>query len=171
MPGFSLKVLSMSRRASDGKTLQPLPDVLHKALWETGLGNLATLVRLKKGWPVIAGPQLARVSRPVRFRWGELLVSVKDAMWLQQMSFFQADLRDNIGTVVGDAKVTRLRFVLAYASDAPTEASSPPGERNQPRRLTADEESMVQSGTAGISNPGLREAAGRAWRKDLLSKR
>ena len=161
----------MSRRAADRKTLQSLPAVLDQALWQVGLGNLATLVKLKKDWPAIAGPQLARVSRPVRFRWGELLVSVKDAMWLQQMSFFQADLRDNIGTVVGDAKVTRLRFVLAYASDAPSEASSPTGKRGEPQALTADEESMVQSGTAGISNPGLREAAGRAWRKDLLSKR
>ena len=161
----------MSRRASDRKTLQSLAIVLDDALSQAGLGNLATLVKLKQGWPAIAGPQLARVSRPVRFRWGELLVSVNDAIWLQQMTFFQADLRDKIRTVVGDAKVTKLRFVLAYASDAPSEVSSPTGERGEPQTLTAAEERMVRSGTAGISNPGLREAAGRAWRKDLLSKR
>ena len=161
----------MNRRASDARRLQSLPGVLDEALSQAGLQNLVTLVKLKQGWPAIAGSQLAKVSRPVRFRWGELLVSVSDAIWLQQMTFYQAKLRERIGSVVGDANVTKLRFVLAYASDAPSSPSSPPGEPDQPRRLTADEESMVQSGTAGISNPGLREAAGRAWRQDLLSKR
>ena len=161
----------MNRRASDMKTLQALPAALNEALTQAGLGNVVTLVRLKHNWAAIAGPQLAKVSQPVRFRWGELLVSVSDAIWLHQMTFFQAKLRDNICSVMGDAKVSKLRFVLAYASDRPSSPSDPVEERGQPGTLTADEERMVRSGTAGIAHGGLREAASRAWRKDLLAKR
>ena len=100
-----------------------------------------------------------------------MLVSVSDSIWLQQMTFFQAKLRDKIRRELGDARVTKLRFVLAYAADRPSSPASPRAERQVPQSLSADEERAVQSGTAGILNPRLREAASRAWRKDLLSKR
>lgn len=161
----------MSRRASDAKTLQALPGVLDEALTQAGLGNVATLVKLKHSWPAIAGAQLAKVSHPVRFRWGELLVSVSDSIWLQQMTFFQATLRDKIRSEVGDGKVTKLRFVLAYASEPSSGPAEPAAKSRRPQTLTADEEGAVRSGTAGILNPRLREAASRAWRKDLISKR
>ena len=161
----------MSRRASETRTLQALPGVLDEALTQVGLSNVATLVKLKHSWTAIAGAQLARVSHPVGFRWGELLVSVSDSIWLQQMTFFQAKLRDKIRSEVGDARVTKLRFVLAYAPDPPSGPASAVAENEQPQPLTADEERAVRGGTAGILHPGLREAARRAWRKDLLSKR
>ena len=161
----------MNRRAFDAKTLQPLPAVLTEALTQAGLSNVVTLVKLQRSWNAIAGSQLAKVSQPVRFRWGELLVSVSDAIWLHQMTFFQARIRERIRTVVSDEKVSKLRFVLAYASDQTLNPSSTGEERRQPQVLTADEERMVRSGTAGISHAGLREAASRAWRQDLLAKR
>ncbi|MDE0204906.1 MAG: DUF721 domain-containing protein [Candidatus Tectomicrobia bacterium] len=161
----------MSRRASEARTLQALPGVLDEALAHAGLSNVVTLVKLKRSWTAIAGSQLAGVSHPVGFRWGELLVSVSDSIWLQQMTFFQAKLRDKIRRELGDARVTKLRFVLAYAVDPPPGPASPRAERQEPQTLTAGEERAVRSGTAGILNPRLREAASRAWRKDLLSKR
>lgn len=161
----------MSRRASGAKTLQALPGVLDEALAQAGLGNVATLVKVKRSWTAIAGARLAKVSHPVGFRWGELVVSVSDSIWLQQMTFFQAKLRDKIRSEVGGARVTKLRFVLAYAPDPPSGPASAVAESGQPQALTADEERAVRGGTEGILNPGLREAARRAWRKDLLAKR
>ena len=161
----------MNRRASDAKALLALPGVLSEALEQAGFGNVVTLVKLQHHWAAIAGSQLAKVSQPVRFRWGELLVSVIDSIWLHQMTFYQAKLRDKICSVVGDAKVSKLRFVLAYDSDRPPIPLNPAGERSRPQTLAADEERMVRSGTAGITHAGLREAASRAWRKDLLAKR
>ena len=162
----------MKRRASDAKALQPLHLALTDALRQAGLDNVVTLVALQRNWTAIAGSQLAGVSHPVRFRWGELLISVSDAIWLQQMTFFQAQLRRNIRSVVGDVKVSNLRFVLAYASDHPSRPStSPEGPTQRPTRLTADEERRVQDGTTCIADVELREAARRAWRQNLLAKR
>lgn len=162
----------MKRRAADAKALQPLHIALTDALQQVGLDNVVTLVALQRNWTAVAGSQLADVSHPVRFRWGELLISVSDAIWLQQMTFFQAQLRRNIRSVVGDVKVSNLRFVLAYASDRP---SRPPTSTEwpvrRPARLTADEERRVRDGTACIADAELREAARRAWRQDLLAKR
>ena len=161
----------MNRRASDVKALQPLHVALTDALRQAGLDNVVTLVTLRRRWADIAGSQLAAVSHPVRLRWGELLISVSDAIWLQQMTFYQARLRDNIRSVVGDVKVSNLRFVLAYASDQPSRPPSSAKGPTQPALLTADEERRVRDGTAGIADAELREAARRAWRQDLLAKR
>ncbi len=162
----------MNRRASDTKALQPLHVALTDALQQAGLDNVVTLVALQRNWTAIAGSQLAMVSHPVRFRWGELLISVSDAIWLQQMTFYQAQLRRNIRSVVGNVKVLNLRFVLAYASDQPSRPrTSPEGPTQQPALLTADEERRVREGTACIADAELREAARRAWRQDLLAKR
>ena len=161
----------MKRRAFDARTMQPLPVALTDALTQAGFGNVVTLVKLQRHWDAIAGLQLAKVSQPVRFRWGELLVSVSDAIWLHQMTFYQARIRERIRSVLSDEKVSKLRFVLAYSSDQPSDPSSPGEERRQPQMLTEGEERMVRSGTAGISHAGLREAASRAWRQDLLAKR
>ena len=162
----------MNRRASDTKALQPLHVALTDALQQAGLDNVVALVALQRNWTAIAGAQLATVSHPVRFRWGELLISVSDAIWLQQMTFYQAQLRHNIRSVVGDVKVSSLRFVLAYASDqASRPRTSTEGPTQQPALLTADEEHRVREGTACIADAELREAARRAWRQDLLAKR
>ena len=162
----------MNRRASDVKALQPLHVALTDALQQAGLDNVVILVALQRNWTAIAGSQLATVSHPVRFKWGELLISVSDAIWLQQMMFYQAQLRRNIRSVVGDVKVSNLRFVLAYASDHP---SGPPtsveGPPRQSAPLTADEERRVREGTVCIADVALREAARRAWRQNLLAKR
>ena len=161
----------MNRRASDAKALQPLHVALTDALRQAGLDNVVTLVALQRRWADIAGSQLAAVSHPVRLRWGELLISVSDAIWLQQMTFYQARLRDNIRRVVGGVKISNLRFVLAYASDHPVRPSAAVEEPTQPALLTADEERRVREGTARIADAELREAARRAWRQDLLAKR
>ncbi len=162
----------MNRRASNKRALQPLHVALTDALQQAGLENVVALVALQRNWTAIAGAQLATVSHPVRFRWGELLISVSDAIWLQQMTFYQAQLRHNIRSVVGDVKVSNLRFVLAYASDQPSRPrTSTEGPTQQPTLLTADEERQVQEGTACIADTELREAARRAWRQDLLAKR
>ena len=162
----------MNRRASDTKALQPLHVALTDALQQAGLDNVVALVALQRNWTAIAGSQLAAVSHPVRFRWGELLISVSDAIWLQQMTFYQAQLRRNIRSVVGNVRVSNLRFVLAYASDEPPRPrTSTEGSTQQPELLTADEEHRVREGTACIADAELREAARRAWRQDLLAKR
>lgn len=161
----------MNRRASDTKALQPLHVALKDALQQAGLDNVVALVALQRNWSAIAGAQLAAVSHPVRFRWGELLISVSDAIWLQQMTFYQAQLRHNIRSVGGGVKVSSLRFVLAYASEGPSRTPTSVAGPAQPELLTADEERRVREGTACIADEELREAARRAWRQDLLAKR
>lgn len=161
----------MKRRAPDAKALQPLHVALTDALRQAGLDNVVTLAALQRNWTAIAGSQLAAVSHPVRFRWGELLISVSDAIWLQQMTFYQARLRDNIRSVIGDVKISNLRFVLAYASDHRSGPPVSPAGPAKPTLLTADEERRVRDGTACIADAELREAARRAWRQDLLAKR
>ena len=122
----------MKRRAPDAKALQPLHVALTDALRQAGLDNVVTLAALQRNWTAIAGSQLAAVSHPVRFRWGELLISVSDAIWLQQMTFYQARLRDNIRSVIGDVKISNCGSCWPMLPTGQRERQPrPPGRRNR----------------------------------------
>jgi len=160
----------MDRQTSNAGALQALAPVLAQALRQRGLGHLVLLARVVQYWHTIAGPQLAAVTQPESIRARVLFVTVSDAIWLQQVTFYQAQLLENMRRVLGDVPITKLHFRLAMSSSRQPVSSSPE-EVLEPAPLTAVEEQQVQEGTAGIADPELREAVKRAWQRGWQAKR
>src|SRR5215471_10000896 len=178
----------MEHQTSNASALQALAPVLAQALRQRGLGHLVLLTRVVQHWHTIAGPQLATVTQPesIDTRTRVLFVTVSDAIWLQQVTFYQAQLLENIRRVLGAVPITRLHFRLAMSaprqpvSSAPEEGgplSWPPsadavaGGVLEPAPLTALEAQQLQEGTAGITDPDLREAIRRAWQRGWQARR
>ncbi|MGE3539400.1 MAG: DUF721 domain-containing protein [Candidatus Tectimicrobiota bacterium] len=161
----------MSRRASSSAGgLQPLAPALAQTLRQCGLGHLVLLGELLQHWPEIAGPQLAAVTQPESIRARVLFITVRDAIWLQQVTFYQAQLLDNIRRVLHDVPITKLHFTLAMS--APQHAVlSPPEAAHTPMALSAADTQQVWEGTADIADPELREAIRRAWQQGWQAKR
>ncbi|MBM3225793.1 MAG: DUF721 domain-containing protein [Candidatus Tectomicrobia bacterium] len=160
----------MDRALSNPSALQALAPVLAQTLRQRGLGHVLLLGRLVQHWDVIAGPQLAAVTRPESIRARVLFIAVSDAIWLQQITFYQAQLLDNIRRVVGEVPITKLHFLLAMStSRQPASASTEAGL--EPVPLTAGEEQQMQDDTACITDPDLREAVRRAWRQGWQARR
>ena len=160
----------MDRPTSNVVTLQALAPVLAQALRQRGLGHLVLLARTVHHWCTIAGPQLAAVTQPESIRARVLFVTVRDAIWLQQVTFYHAQLLENMRRILGDVPITKLHFTLAMsASRQPVSAS--PEEVLEPVPLTAVEEQQVQEGTASIADPELREAVRRAWQRGWQARR
>ena len=163
----------MDRQTSNAGALQALAPVLAQALRQQGLGYLVLLARIVQHWRTIAGPQLAAVTQPESIDKKHarvLFVTVSDAIWLQQVTFYQAQLLENMRRVLGDVPITKLHFTLAMSSPRPPVLSSPE-EVLEPVPLTAVEEQQVQEGTAGIADPELREAVRRAWQQGWQARR
>ena len=160
----------MDRPTSNAVALQVLAPVLAQTLRQRGLGHVVLLARLVQHWGTIAGPQLAAVTQPESIRARVLFVTVSDAIWLQQVTFYQAQLLENMRRVLGDVPITRLHFTLAMSSPRQPVSSSP-DEVLEPVPLTAVEEQQVQEGTAGITDPELREAVRRAWQRGWQARR
>ena len=160
----------MDRQSADAGTLQALAPVLAQALRQRGLGHLALLGQIVRHWHAIAGPQLAAVTQPESIRARVLFITVSDAIWLQQITFYQAQLLENIRSVLGNVAITRLHFTLAMSS-ARRPVLSPPEEEPEPLPLTVAEEQQMQEDTAHIADPGLREAVRRAWQLGWQARR
>jgi len=154
----------MDRQAATAGILQALAPVLAQTLRQRGLGHLVLLGQIVRHWHAIAGPQLAAVTQPESIRARVLFVMVSDAIWLQQITFYQAQLLANIRSVLGNVAITRLHFTLAMSS-VRRPVLSPPEAGLEPLPLTAVEEQQVQEGTASIADPDLREAVRRAWQR------
>jgi hypothetical protein len=144
--------------------------IVAQALRQRGLGHLVLLGQLAQHWRDIAGPQLAAVTQPESLRARVLFITVSDAIWLQQVTFYQAQLLENIRSVLGDVAITKLHFTLARSSAREPGLASPE-EKLEPLPLTAAEERQVQEGTANIADPDLREAIRRAWQRGWQARR
>ena len=106
----------MDRQSTNAGTLQALAPALAQALRQRGLGHLVLLGQIIRHWHAIAGPQLAAVTQPESIRARVLFITVSDAIWLQQITFYQAQLLENIRSVLGNVAITRLHFTLAMSS-------------------------------------------------------
>lgn len=160
----------MDRPLSNAGTLQALAPALAQALRQRGLGHLVLFGEIVRHWPDIAGPQLAAVTQPESIRARVLFIMVSDAIWLQQITFYQAQLLANIRSVLGDVAITRLHFTLALSSSRQP-VLPPPEHGLEPVPLTVVEEQQMQESTAGIADPDLREAVRRAWQQGWQARR
>ena len=160
----------MDRQSAHADTLQALAPIVAQALRQRGLGHLVLLGQIVQHWPAIAGPQLAAVTQPESIRARVLFITVSDAIWLQQITFYQAQLLANIRSVLGNVAITRLHFTLAMSS-ARQPVLPPPEEGLEPLPLTTVEEQQMQEGTASIADPELREAVRRAWQRGWQARR
>ena len=161
---------AMDRQSANAGALQALAPVLAQALRHRGLSHLVLLGQIVRHWYVIAGPQLAAVTQPESIRARVLFITVNDAIWLQQVTFYQAQLLENMRRVLGDVPLTKLHFRLALSSPRQPVCSSPE-EVLEPAPLTAVEAQQVQEGTAGITDPDLRKAVRRAWQWGWQARR
>jgi hypothetical protein len=160
----------MKRPTSKVGTLQPLAPIVEQVMHQAGLGRVTLLGHLQQQWQALVGPQVAAVTSPEGIRGRVLFVTVSDAIWLQQLTFYHAQLLHNIRQALGDVPIARLHFTLASSvSRFAPDAEEPPALPHQP--LTGEEERQVLERTAAITDPELREAVRRAWRRGWETKR
>jgi hypothetical protein len=159
----------MYRPQRSPDTLQPVASVLEQSLLQAGLGHLVLLGHLTRSWPAIVGPQLAMVAQPQRLRARVLFVTVTDAIWLQQLTFYQSQLLHNIRKVLGDVPIAKVHFSLTMTP--PAAVLPEPEKSREICPLTPEEEQQVCAGTASVADPELRDILQRAWRQGWQARR
>jgi hypothetical protein len=160
----------MRRQGPRPGTLQPVAPLVTQTLHQVGLGRIALLAQIVQRWEDIVGSHIAAVAYPEGIRARVLFVTVTDAIWLQQLTFCQAQLLQKLRHVLGDVPITRVHFTLAtlprLIPPATELAPEPPSVS-----LTSEEEHQVLESTAAIADAELREAVRRAWRRGWGAKR
>jgi hypothetical protein len=67
---------------------------------------------LANDWERVVGPELARVSEPVRLAGGVLVVRVVDQVWATQLRYLLGRVRDGANGVLGANAVREVRLVV-----------------------------------------------------------
>jgi len=92
--------------------LTSLKEILDKMFKEGGLPFDMDNARIWKVWGEAVGPTVARHAKPLWIKDRLLRVGVSDPIWLQELRFQEADIREKLNQTLGKEAVERIEFRL-----------------------------------------------------------
>jgi hypothetical protein len=113
--------------------------------------------RIRRAWPTVVGPDVARRSRPQGLTQGCLHVVVDNSPWLQELTLRAGDLTARVAAQF--PVVRALRFSLGRVEDDAATTASP--ARPIARALDAEDLRSIEAAVAPIRDPDVRAAARR----------
>lgn len=123
---------------------------------------------IRSDWAEIAGPEIARRSRPGELRAGVLTVLVDNSPWLQEVTLRSTEILAGLRARHGSA-VTSVRCALGTL---PTPRQTVTHDRPRPADpLSAEEERVVDTIIAPVTDPVLAASVRRLVTKDLIARR
>jgi predicted nucleic acid-binding Zn ribbon protein len=107
----------MAKNGSRGAGPRQVGDVLSNVISRLGLRRDLDDYRIFEAWDRVVGAQIAQQAQPVRLDSRRLVVHVRSAVWLQELSLMRNDLRQRINEWMGREIVTDLFLVLGPVED------------------------------------------------------
>jgi hypothetical protein len=146
------------------KEAAPLSSILDAFLESLGIPHVAFLVSLRKRWPEIAGPLVARNATPLSLRNGVLTIVVRNPSWAQELRMSKTTMIGRIRETVGERiPVTDIRFTVG--SPAPSEEEEGPPRKEPPGPAGPDPE-----GLSAVADPETRETLRALHRRSCPSR-
>ncbi len=116
----------------EDRGLQRLNGVLQGVVARLGLRRDLDDYRVFDAWERIVGAQIARNAQPTRLDSKRLVVTVKSAVWMQELSLFREEIRRKLNEWMGREMISEIFLVLGSppedgaASDRKARRSRPP---------------------------------------------
>ena len=96
------------------KKAEPLAAALHRFLDQQGLAKRVGQATALEAWPEVVGPAVAAAARPLSVTAdGTLIVAVKSAAWMNELSFMERDLLEALNRANPAAPLSRIRWQIA----------------------------------------------------------
>jgi predicted nucleic acid-binding Zn ribbon protein len=95
----------MRRRAPER-----IADALRDAV--TGAAPDTLLARVQALWPEVAGAAVAAEATPSGEREGTVTIDCSGAVWAQELTLLEGDLRERLNARLGVVRVRSLRFIV-----------------------------------------------------------
>jgi predicted nucleic acid-binding Zn ribbon protein len=93
-------------------SLTSLKEILDRMFKDGGLPFEIENARIWQVWEEAVGPAIARHARPIWIKQGLLRVGVSDPIWLQELSFQEAEIREKVNRALTKKAVKRVEFRL-----------------------------------------------------------
>ena len=89
---------------------KPLNKIFDRIFTDPRLKAQVQKGRVSACWAQAVGSQIAKMSKPIAFRNGELHVKVDSASWRNELTMMQLDLQKKINALLGEDVVKRIVF-------------------------------------------------------------
>ena len=91
-----------------GEVLQASP-----RLKRLGVMEEQSQLKIYQEWEAVAGPTVARNTRPIKLKHGVLTVAVRSGVWMQELSLLKPLLLKKLQVLIKDDSVKDLRLTLS----------------------------------------------------------
>lgn len=93
---------------------EPLGATLRRFLDQRGLSKRVGQATALEAWPQVVGPAVAAAARPLSVTAdGTLIVAVRSAAWMNELSFMERDLLEALNRANPAAPLSRIRWQIA----------------------------------------------------------
>lgn len=145
--------MGKSSRRDDGP--KPLGEVLETALSRLGLDRQIDDYRIWQAWDEVVGRTIARNAQPVRLDGKRLVVAVRNASWLHELSGLSRELARRCNEWMKREVITEIFLVIGEVQQ-PQEPPKPRGYRPGP---------SAEGPAPSMAAPGLNEATVEAFER------
>ena len=98
------------------RTPRKLGDVMTDVLSKAGIADRVAQANVIPEWPVLVGPQIARVTEPLSVTpQGTLFVAVTTNAWMTELSLMEPQLLRALNAPPGRTPIRRIRWQLQQA--------------------------------------------------------
>ena len=105
-------------RFKSAKGPAKLGDLLGNVVSRLGLERNLDDYRIWAAWDEVVGPAVARNAQPIRLQARRLVVAVKNATWMHELTLLRRDLCERLNGWMGREVVTELFLVVGRVEPA-----------------------------------------------------
>jgi hypothetical protein len=120
--------------ASSDKTAgwKSAADILATVLPQLPIAGRAHEYRVWEVWEEAVGEAVARKARPSKIQHGKLFVTVSNSVYLQELQFYKARMKDAVNRRLGALVIKDIFFVVGRVREAATRPAPPPSRSLPP---------------------------------------
>ena len=133
---------------------EPIGKVIDDMLKAWGMSRSSKELRVFQVWDRAIAEPVRGNARPVFVSRGQLVVAVRDNVWMQELGFIKDELKKKLNRELGPGVIQEIRFKIGAWSESPPEpeAGAPPEPELDPQIIEEAERTV-----AAIPDPRLRE--------------
>lgn len=93
---------------------ESLAAALERFLHQKGLARRVGQANALEAWPAVVGPAVAAATKPLSVTAdGTLIVGVRTAAWMNELSLMERELLDALNRANASAPILRIRWTIA----------------------------------------------------------
>lgn len=150
------------------KGLAPIAEVISGAAGRLKIKEGLLLAGVWKIWREVAGEAVFGHARPARWLKGTLYVRAESSAWLQELSFFKAEITERLKKTLPGLPIKAVAFEMGEMPPLPSAGGGYPPAFKRP--LTDEDQKLIEDAVGPIRDADVKRAARAAMATGLARR-